>query len=325
MAYSEADDAFGWCSSQNSAQDALNCARIQCIDVKGADCRVVLECRGGWLAIAIGNPGFGMVCERDSTLFARQWALFNCMAATHRRCTIYDTVNDSSGVVRAREDNEEFDRAWHTQAMLLMGDYAVGEADGVLGPKTRQAIRAFQEDYDLEPTGEPDDATFAALLEEVGGDAGFVARILSVVEFPPEGSEADLLSAYSAGPGGPSELPLSEEETPPTDEPDTPEVVAGELSCEPGAPGFRLPGQGDLPVQDYVARAAGGDKEAFVLLCNLANGGDANYAKAVGDVLSRRSDEAGAKRWLDIAAGGGGLMPDGDDLTPEERAKLTGK
>jgi peptidoglycan hydrolase-like protein with peptidoglycan-binding domain len=316
MAYSEPDDSFGWCASQNSAQDAVNCARIQCIDAKGADCQIVLECRGGWLSIAIGNPGYGMVCERSSDFYARQWALFTCMMATHRRCTTFDTVNDSNGRRRSAEENAKFDRAWYTQAILAMGDYEIGDVDGVIGPQSRRAIREFQEDRGLPTTGEPDDETFAALIDAVGGDAALVAMIIKLVEFPDANSEAAATSAYSAGPGGPADLspPPSQTTNPP---------VAGDFSCVPDAPGFKLPGQGGLAIQDYIDKAAGGDKEAFKLLCNLANGGDPAFANAVGVALSRRGDSAAANTWFEIAGGGRANPGEAEELSPEERAKLT--
>jgi hypothetical protein len=43
-----------------------------------------------------------------------------------------------------------------------------GEVDGVLGPKTESALKAFQETYELAITGEPDEATAAKLKELYG-------------------------------------------------------------------------------------------------------------------------------------------------------------
>lgn len=43
-----------------------------------------------------------------------------------------------------------------------------GRVDGIDGPLTRAAVRAFQERHDLPPTGEPDDAFRAKLAEAHG-------------------------------------------------------------------------------------------------------------------------------------------------------------
>lgn len=47
--------------------------------------------------------------------------------------------------------------------------YSVGPIDGKLGPRTTDALRSFQADEGLEPTGELDDATKAKLSEHVEG------------------------------------------------------------------------------------------------------------------------------------------------------------
>ena len=43
--------------------------------------------------------------------------------------------------------------------------YDAGPVDGVMGAKTRLAIKAFQEASGLEPTGEVDPALVAKLIE----------------------------------------------------------------------------------------------------------------------------------------------------------------
>ena len=52
------------------------------------------------------------------------------------------------------------------QARLRNLGYPAGSVDGILGPMTRQAVRLFQNDRELEPTGEPDQQTRKALEEQ---------------------------------------------------------------------------------------------------------------------------------------------------------------
>ncbi len=57
------------------------------------------------------------------------------------------------------------------RALAALG-YAAGSADGVMGPRTRQAIAAFQRDNGLPVTGEADQPTMAALGRAVNAQAG---------------------------------------------------------------------------------------------------------------------------------------------------------
>ena len=54
------------------------------------------------------------------------------------------------------------------QARLSNLGFDCGTVDGVLGPRTQSALRGFQVMWDLEATGEPDDAT-RSKLQEVHG------------------------------------------------------------------------------------------------------------------------------------------------------------
>jgi peptidoglycan hydrolase-like protein with peptidoglycan-binding domain len=49
------------------------------------------------------------------------------------------------------------------QEQLQSQGYQVGEVDGVLGPRTQQALTSFQRDQNLQATGRPDQQTMAAL------------------------------------------------------------------------------------------------------------------------------------------------------------------
>jgi N-acetylmuramoyl-L-alanine amidase len=52
------------------------------------------------------------------------------------------------------------------QARLKNLGYRPGRVDGCLGPRTRAALRCFQRDHDLDVTGEADDTTLKALIDE---------------------------------------------------------------------------------------------------------------------------------------------------------------
>jgi hypothetical protein len=54
------------------------------------------------------------------------------------------------------------------QARLRNLGYAVGRIDGKLGPRTEDAIRAFQQDHGLSVTGQPDDPLRAKLADVYG-------------------------------------------------------------------------------------------------------------------------------------------------------------
>jgi peptidoglycan hydrolase-like protein with peptidoglycan-binding domain len=55
------------------------------------------------------------------------------------------------------------DLVLETQLMLTERDYDPGPTDGIMGEKTAAAIRAFQTDNSLEPTGEVNRATYSSL------------------------------------------------------------------------------------------------------------------------------------------------------------------
>lgn len=67
---------------------------------------------------------------------------------------------------------------WDIEAIqhrLVDLGYGVGEVDGLLGPRTRAALRAFQADRGLPVTGLPDGTTQRALLAAEAPDAAAVA------------------------------------------------------------------------------------------------------------------------------------------------------
>ncbi|MGE0310184.1 MAG: peptidoglycan-binding protein [Lautropia sp.] len=61
------------------------------------------------------------------------------------------------------------------QHSLMQGGYDVDSTDGVWGPKTEAAVRAFQKVRGLAPTGRPDERTLAALGVDGAGHAADAA------------------------------------------------------------------------------------------------------------------------------------------------------
>jgi Putative peptidoglycan binding domain len=62
------------------------------------------------------------------------------------------------------EDVEELS-VLAVQIILEEAGHDVGYVDGIMGPKTKLAIRNFQEEYELDPTGKIDEDTLDALKE----------------------------------------------------------------------------------------------------------------------------------------------------------------
>ncbi len=58
------------------------------------------------------------------------------------------------------------ERVQQVQERLAAAGFDPGPADGVVGGRTRAALRAFQEARGLDPTGEPDGSTLAELGAE---------------------------------------------------------------------------------------------------------------------------------------------------------------
>jgi len=58
-------------------------------------------------------------------------------------------------------DRNEYVRHW--QMFLNMNSYACGNADGIFGPKTEEAVKAWQKNHGLVPDGIIGPKTWASL------------------------------------------------------------------------------------------------------------------------------------------------------------------
>jgi hypothetical protein len=167
--YSEPEPYYGWAAGYNYSKSE-RLANQYCKE-GGADCKFVLECDGGWSAVAFADnyaKGVAFSCGFANAAGARTVALANCIAESKTLCWTSSTIS-SSGDERSDKNNLAFDMAWFAQQMLYARGFDPGSADGEMGGKTRAALKDFQSKLGLEPSGELDDALFERLLDAVGG------------------------------------------------------------------------------------------------------------------------------------------------------------
>ena len=69
----------------------------------------------------------------------------------------------TDGAPAAATGNLPRERVRRVQERLAAAGFDPGPADGAMGPRTRAALRAFQEARGLDPTGEPDGPTLTEL------------------------------------------------------------------------------------------------------------------------------------------------------------------
>lgn len=192
FSYSKDTGAYGWCAGYATAKGE-SCANDACVQYNGTNCATVLECNGGWGSAAFaenGLSGFGATCDWRDPASARTWALAACMIASNTLCWTSQTF-DQSGNIRSDQDSKSFDLVLLTQAMLNNDGYAVGTADGVMGPKTRAAIEKFQAALGLPQTGEPDESLIPRLRDAIGGVQALIDQMKA------KGAFGDKLDAYT--------------------------------------------------------------------------------------------------------------------------------
>jgi N-acetylmuramoyl-L-alanine amidase len=92
---------------------------------------------------------------------------------------------------------------WELQAFLRLQGYAVGPIDGKFGNLTYQAVRAFQEDYDLAVDGVAGSGTRAAIrtLTQQAGFASLADLAGKVLRPGAAGPEVKELQAWLKGAG----------------------------------------------------------------------------------------------------------------------------
>jgi hypothetical protein len=198
--FSKADTAYGWCAGYSYGRGE-SCAREQCMKY-GSACELAVECDGGWSAAAMAyDPidGFGASCQFESAAIARAIALVSCIYASHALCYTSDAFNGNASSASDKA-NEAFDIAWYTQDMLLRLGYDLGPADGVIGAKTRTAIRQVQTQAGLEATGETDWDFIYVLLVLGGGSERLTQAIIGETDSFDQAVVRNYSYRYSAKP-----------------------------------------------------------------------------------------------------------------------------
>ncbi len=167
--YSEPEQYYGWGAGYNYSRSE-QVAHSNC-DKGGSACKFVLECDGGWSAVAFAD-GFARAvsfsCGYRTAVGARIAALVVCTAQARTLCWTSSAISNN-GNERSESDNLDFDITWYAQEILYVSGFDPGTADGQMGGKTRAALKDFQVKLGLEPTGKLDDELFRRLLDSVGG------------------------------------------------------------------------------------------------------------------------------------------------------------
>ena len=123
------------------------------------------------------------------------------------------------------------DKVKAIQEALKTKGFDPGEPDGVLGPKTGQALRDFQKSQNLQVTGRIDNKTASALGVDAGG--GKESTMGSRAKSEPSGSSP----TGASGTGSQSSGAMEKEKTgSPVSEPDKPGAKGGTTTSPPSKP-----------------------------------------------------------------------------------------
>ncbi len=208
--YSAPENAYGWCAGYGHTR-AQSCARKYCIDSGGTDCRLAVECAGGWGAIAFAQDpavGVGIACDMGDPASARKAADVVCMAASRTFCWTDVTFSRNARMMSAAS-NRDFDLTWYVQGMLNVRRYEAGSLDGSVGRQTRTAIKKFQADIGRPETGVVDDELFLRLADAVEGAANFAMLAKRDIYDPDE--EVLAIRTYAHAPKPAPDRSFSEE------------------------------------------------------------------------------------------------------------------
>lgn len=171
IAYSAVDEHYGWSAGYGSSSRAAAEAMDACRSGGGQDCRVVLDCPVGWGSIAYADDaatGVAMICSITTATAARMFALELCIVVSNTMCWTASTWDDEANEL-PESSNEPFDLTYYAQEILTYLGFFDGNVDGENGPKTRDAVRAFQSSIGWEADGELDFELFWVMMDMNGG------------------------------------------------------------------------------------------------------------------------------------------------------------
>jgi hypothetical protein len=119
--YSDTSGSYGWCAGY-SHDRSHSCAKDWCVKGGGTDCRPVVECNGGWGAVALsGYPvnGFGASCGMGDAITARGVALAECIVASKTICWTA-ALFAGSGSAQPDTERHQADVVYYSQTLLQM-------------------------------------------------------------------------------------------------------------------------------------------------------------------------------------------------------------
>ena len=126
------------------------------------------------LALGIGGTALDYAADADDAAPSAEWNMPSAPATSHHWLTAADLSKD--------------DIRWAQLELHNMGLYN-GSLDGVVGPKTKQALAEFQKSNGLERTATLDQKTADALFDHTGVAEGS--------SMPPKGAGAGSMTSSS--------------------------------------------------------------------------------------------------------------------------------
>lgn len=205
VAIASSYQSYSYCERSSSGESA-SCAVNSC----GANCQVVVACEGGgWFAVADEGVGgatggsCGFPDNRSAEIAALQVCGGDCSILTTGfvQGTSYGQRTGrfpsyGNGAVAEAEPDPV---VRGIQEDLTALGYSPGPIDGILGPRTRSAIRLFESDYGLPVSGDPSEGISLAIQSALDEGAGPNTNGSAVM---PENTTADI----SNSPHGDSQL-----------------------------------------------------------------------------------------------------------------------
>lgn len=163
--YSDPDEQYGWAAGYGSSR-AERDAREAC-RARGSQCQLVLQCGGGWSAVAFADNSATAVafsCGYGNATSARVAALQSCVAKAKALCWTNATISNN-GKARSDKNNRDFDMTWYAQGLLQhLKIPAAPTMTGTMDEKTRAALKYVRTKLGLQPNGQLDETLFNILV-----------------------------------------------------------------------------------------------------------------------------------------------------------------